>query len=136
MQHAPPPANTASAGGSGDRPPGKSFSGGKKARHLVAENAVVAGADLHLGCCMCHVIKSLLHGHGVNPAIRHVADQDEADVTRELSRYLRRRGGAALLQFPAVFVGGELFGGLDEVMGAHISGELVPKLKAARALWL
>ncbi|GER41635.1 glutaredoxin [Striga asiatica] len=134
MQHAPPPANTASAGGSGDAPPGSSDAGGKKARHLVAENAVVVFA--REDCCMCHVIKLLLHGHGVNPAIRHVSDRDETDVTRELSRYLRRRGGAALLQFPAVFVGGELFGGLDEVMGAHISGELVPKLKAAKALWL
>jgi hypothetical protein len=29
-----------------------------------------------------------------------------------------------------------LFGGLDKLMAAHISGELVPILKEAGALWL
>jgi glutaredoxin-related protein len=35
-----------------------------------------------------------------------------------------------------VFIGGNLFGGLDRIMATHISGELVPILKQARALWL
>lgn len=91
---------------------------------------------------MCHVVKLLLHGHGVNPSIVDVDEQNEAVLTNELSRIVGGGGGgdgsgnSAVPQFPAVFVGGELFGGLEDVMGAHISGELVPKLREARALWL
>jgi glutaredoxin 3 len=40
------------------------------------------------------------------------------------------------VQFPVVFVGGKLFGGLERVMATHITGELVPILKDAGALWL
>ncbi|XP_042031083.1 glutaredoxin-C9-like [Salvia splendens] len=94
-------------------------------RDLVAEKSVVVFA--RKGCCMCHVVKLLLNGHGVNPAILDVDELDEADVTQVF-------GGAP--QFPTVFVGGVLFGGLEQVMGAHISGELVPRLREARALWL
>lgn len=87
---------------------------------------------------MCHVVKLLLHGHGVNPSIVDVDEQNEAVLTNELSRIVGGdgSGNSAVPQFPAVFVGGELFGGLEDVMGAHISGELVPKLREARALWL
>ncbi|KAI3456217.1 hypothetical protein Pfo_012880 [Paulownia fortunei] len=132
---------TATAGGSAAPPPGNTNPGGdndtKSVRKLVAENAVVVFA--RKGCCMCHVVKLLLHGHGVNPIILEVDEQNEADVTNELSRFLGVQASgnpAAAPQFPAVFVGGELFGGLEEIMGAHISGELVPRLREARALWL
>ncbi|KAH7365167.1 hypothetical protein KP509_18G012200 [Ceratopteris richardii] len=40
------------------------------------------------------------------------------------------------LNVPAVFVGGMLLGGLQEVMSAHINGSLIPLLKDAGALWL
>ncbi|KAH6773662.1 Thioredoxin superfamily protein [Perilla frutescens var. hirtella] len=109
---------------------GESAGGPVNVRKLVAEKAVVVFA--RKGCCMCHVVKLLLNGHGVNPTILDVDDQNEGDVTNELSRI----GVGAAPQFPAVFVGGELFGGLEQVMGAHISGELVPRLREARALWL
>lgn len=107
------------------------MAGAANVRKLVAENAVVVFA--RKGCCMCHVVKLLLNGHGVNPTVLDVDEQNEGDVTNELSRIV---GGADAPQFPAVFVGGELFGGLEQVMGAHISGELVPRLRKARALWL
>ncbi|KAL6542815.1 hypothetical protein OROHE_010335 [Orobanche hederae] len=107
------------------------FSDATNVRELVTENAVVVFA--RRGCCMCHVVKVLLHGHGVNPSIFDVGEQYEADVTNKLSEIT---GDASARQFPAVFVGGELFGGLDEIMGAHISGELVPRLREAGALWL
>ncbi|KAK4439990.1 Monothiol glutaredoxin-S13 [Sesamum alatum] len=124
----------ASPGGSAAAPPGNSSSGGdtKSVRKLVAENAVVVFA--RKGCCMCHVVKLLLHGHGVSPTIVPVDEQNEADVITEISEINSAASAAA--QFPAVFVGGELFGGLEEIMGAHISGELVPRLREARALWL
>ncbi|XP_073157604.1 glutaredoxin-C9-like [Henckelia pumila] len=105
-------------------------------RKLVAENAVVVFA--RKGCCMCHVIKLLLHGHGVKPTVFDVDEQNEAAVTSELFKILGagKSAAAADQQLPAAFVGGKLIGGLEKVMGAHISGELVPKLKEARALWL
>ncbi|KAH6775241.1 hypothetical protein C2S52_012802 [Perilla frutescens var. hirtella] len=141
MQEAIPYRNWLSTvsigGGSSTPPPANANSGGeaaisdaKRVRQLVAENAVVVFA--RRGCCMCHVVKLLLHGHGVNPSIFDVDEQNEGEVTDELSKII----AAAAPQFPAVFVGGELFGGLEKIMGAHISGELVPRLREARALWL
>ncbi|KAK4399164.1 Monothiol glutaredoxin-S13 [Sesamum angolense] len=65
----------ASPGGSAATQPPNSSSGEdtKSVRNLVAENAVVVFA--RKGCCMCHVVKLLLHGHGVSPTIVHVDDQ-------------------------------------------------------------
>ncbi|KAL8032535.1 hypothetical protein ABFX02_13G102600 [Erythranthe guttata] len=127
------------AGGSAAPPPENSNS---TVRELVAENSVVVFA--RKGCCMCHVVKLLLHGHGVNPTIVDIDEQNEAGIKNDLSRILgggavdgaNSGNSAAVPQFPAVFMGGELFGGLEEIMGAHISGELVPRLREARALWL
>ncbi|XP_008225159.1 PREDICTED: glutaredoxin-C9-like [Prunus mume] len=100
---------------------------------LVSENAVtVVGRR---GCCMCHVVKRLLLGHGVNPTVFEVDEDDESNVVVEL-RKLIGEGQEDWPQFPAVFVGGKLFGGLERVMATHISGELVPVLKQAGALWL
>ncbi|TQE01076.1 hypothetical protein C1H46_013353 [Malus baccata] len=100
---------------------------------MVSENAVtVVGRR---GCCMCHVVKRLLLGHGVNPTVFEVDEEDETGVVVELRRLI----GADQEdwpQFPVVFVGGKLFGGLERVMATHITGELVPVLKQAGALWL
>ena len=94
----------------------------EEVRRAVAECPVlVVGVR---GCCLSHVVKRLLQGLGVNPAVHEVAGA-EAD--------LAAAGVAAL---PAVFVGGRLLGGLDRLMAAHISGDLVPILKDAGALWL
>ncbi|KAL5202733.1 hypothetical protein ABZP36_013685 [Zizania latifolia] len=97
--------------------------GGKEVRRAVAECPVlVVGRS---GCCLSHVVKRLLQGLGVNLAVHEVAG--EADLSRVVD------GDVAL---PAVFVGGRLLGGLDRLMAVHISGELVPILKEAGALWL
>lgn len=104
---------------------------------LVSENAVIAFGLR--GCCMCHVVKQLLLGLGVNPTICFVDEEDEAAVIDELSRIAGVVDGEdnnGKVQFPAVFVGGKLFGGLERVMATHITGELVPMLREARALWL
>ncbi|KAF8032156.1 LOW QUALITY PROTEIN: hypothetical protein BT93_D1167 [Corymbia citriodora subsp. variegata] len=107
----------------------------------VAENAVIVIG--RRGCCMCHVAKKLLLGLGVNPGVYEVDDADEGVVVKELKSMIGadgKDGGDAgddqKLQFPAVFVGGRLFGGLEKVMATHISGELVPILREAGALWL
>ncbi|KAL8460536.1 hypothetical protein ACS0TY_032171 [Phlomoides rotata] len=108
-----------SPGGSAATPPGDRNSGGDAVagavnlRKLVAENAVVVFA--RKGCCMCHVVKLLLNGHGVNPVILDVDEQNEGDVTAELTGILSSGGGDVAPQFPAVFVGGEMFGGLEQI---------------------
>ncbi|XP_050213021.1 glutaredoxin-C9 [Mercurialis annua] len=103
---------------------------------LVLENSVIVFGKR--GCCMCHVVKRLLLGLGVNPAVFEVDEKEEAAVIDELSNVNggRKREDGGKVQFPVVFVGGKLFGGLERVMATHISGELVPILKDVGALWL
>ncbi|KAA8515205.1 hypothetical protein F0562_018384 [Nyssa sinensis] len=87
---------------------------------LVSEKAVIVFG--RSGCCMCHVVKRLLLGHGVNPAIYEVDEQDEAALIDQLSGIIGvEEGKDGRPQFPAVFVGGKLFGGLERVMATHIS---------------
>lgn len=100
---------------------------------LVSENAVMVFGQR--GCCMCHVVKLLLLGLGVNPTISDVDEADVAKVISELST-ISAAGEDQLIEFPVVYVGGKLFGGLDRLMSKHITGELVPILKQANALWL
>ncbi|KAI4999606.1 hypothetical protein ZWY2020_004195 [Hordeum vulgare] len=91
----------------------------------VSESPVVVVG--RRACCLTHVVKRLLQGLGVNPAVHEVADE------AALAGVVPDGGEAAL---PTVFVGGKLLGGLDRLMAVHISGELVPILKKAGALWL
>ncbi|KAK6777266.1 hypothetical protein RDI58_023983 [Solanum bulbocastanum] len=104
----------------------------------ISENAIIVVALR--GCCMCHVVKNLLLGLGVNPMIFEVNNEDEDDVKKELSIIVggggTGGGGGTTMAFPAVFVGGNLFGGVERVISTHISGELVPILKDVGALWL
>lgn len=102
-------------------------------RSLVSENAVIVFG--RRGCCMSHVVKRLLLGLGVNPAVYEVDEKDDVRVVEELE-LIGNGKDRVKVQFPAVFIGGSLFGGLDRLMATHISGELVPILKQAGALWL
>ncbi|XP_078431521.1 thioredoxin superfamily protein [Wolffia australiana] len=96
-------------------------------KSLVEENPVLILS--RAGCCMCHAVKRLLQGLGVNPVVCELADaRDAAALMAELA--------APPPQLPAVFIGGRFVGGLDRLMAVHISGDLVPSLKAAGALWL
>ena len=95
-------------------------------RRAVAESLVLVVG--RRGCYLSHVVKQLLQGLGVNPAVHEVAD--EAELATAVT------GDEAVVALPAVFVGGRLLGGLDRLMAVHISGELVPILKDAGALWL
>ncbi|CAA6657895.1 unnamed protein product [Spirodela intermedia] len=114
----------------------------ERVRRLAAGNAVVVFSLS--GCCMCHVVKRLLLGLGVGPAIY------ELDIEKggtEIQAVLRSIFSATASSssaasptptpvLPAVFVGGKLVGGLEAVMACHISGTLIPLLKEAGALWL
>lgn len=103
---------------------------------LVSENSIAIFGKR--GCCMCHVVKKLLLGLGVNPPVFEVEEKEEDYVIKALSMINGDKGGkdADQVQFPVVFVGGKLFGGLERIMASHITGELVPILKDAGALWL
>ncbi|KAM7277072.1 hypothetical protein ACFE04_018938 [Oxalis oulophora] len=103
--------------------------GSTNVHKLVSENAVIVFT--RKGCCMGHVVKRLLLCLGVNPPIYEVEEEEEVRVIDEIGKKMDDGD-----QFPVVFIGGELFGGLDKVMATHISGELVPLLKQAGALWL
>ncbi|URD91790.1 Glutaredoxin [Musa troglodytarum] len=94
---------------------------------MVAENPVVVVG--RRGCCMVDVARRLLLGLGVNPMVREIGE-DAAAV--EGAGGDRPRSP----KLPVVFVGGRLLGGLDRLVTAHITGDLVPILKDAGALWL
>ncbi|CAI9761691.1 unnamed protein product [Fraxinus pennsylvanica] len=83
-------------------------------------------------CCMCHAVKRLFCGMGVNPSV-HEIDQDPNG--KEIERALMTLLGSPSAM-PVVFIGGKLVGTMDRVMASHINGTLVPLLKDAGALWL
>ncbi|CAH9060176.1 unnamed protein product [Cuscuta europaea] len=103
---------------------------------IVSENAIIVFG--RRGCSMCYVVRQLLLGLGANPTIYNVDEEDEVPVIDQISRFISRTEHHAvqLQPLPAVFIGGKFFGGLDDVMAAHISGDLVPQLIKAGALWL
>ncbi|KAK4787566.1 hypothetical protein SAY86_011399 [Trapa natans] len=118
-----------------------STSAGRISGVMTVEAAVSGNAVIvfgRIGCCMCHVTRRLLLGQGVNPTVFEVDEKDEASLVEELTRIagVNAASGGFSLQFPVVFFGGKMFGGLEKVMGAHISGDLVPILREAGALWL
>ncbi|XP_021726538.1 glutaredoxin-C9-like [Chenopodium quinoa] len=111
---------------------------GNTMESLVKENPVIVFGKR--GCCMCHVVRKLLLGLGVNPPVFEIdsSNANESLLINSLSKFVVNNNNNSVntLQFPLVFVGGELFGGLEKVMATHLSGELVPILKQAGALWL
>ncbi|XP_047318147.1 monothiol glutaredoxin-S2-like [Impatiens glandulifera] len=96
---------------------------------MVAERPVVIFSKST--CCMCYSVKTLFSEFGVNPAIHEL---DEIPRGREIEQALTRLGCNP--SFPAVFIGGELVGGANEVMTLHLKRSLIPMLKRAGALWL
>ncbi|KAL2959426.1 hypothetical protein AAZX31_18G266600 [Glycine max] len=102
----------------------------ERVARLASQSAVVIFSVS--SCCMCHAMKRLFCGMGVNPTV-HELDQDPKGKDME-SALMRLLGiGTAV---PVVFIGGKLVGSMDRVLAFHISGTLVPLLKQAGALWL
>ncbi|PSS35310.1 Glutaredoxin-C5 like [Actinidia chinensis var. chinensis] len=102
----------------------------QRIERMASENAVVIFSVST--CCMCHAIKRLFCGMGVNPTVYEL---DEDPNGNDLEEALIRLLGASSA-VPVVFVGGKLVGAMDRVMASHINGSLVPLLKEAGALWL
>ncbi|KAL1335596.1 hypothetical protein HN51_030080 [Arachis hypogaea] len=96
---------------------------------MASERAVVIFSKS--SCCMCHTIKTLLCDFGVNPAVHEL---DEIPRGRDVEQALSRLGCNPSV--PAVFIGGELVGGANEVMSLHLNRSLIPMLKRAGALWV
>jgi glutaredoxin 3 len=80
---------------------------------------------------MCHSIKTLLNDFGVNPAVYEL---DEIQRGRDIEQALARLGCSPSV--PAVFIGGELVGGANEVMSLHLKRSLIPMLRRAGAIWV
>lgn len=113
--------------------PVRSIEGGdplERVVKLASESAVVIFSIS--SCCMCHAVKRLFCGMGVNPTVYEL-DQDPRG--KEIEWALTRLLGNSTA-VPVVFIGGKLIGAMDRVMACHINGTLVPLLKEAGALWL
>lgn len=103
----------------------------ERIERVASENAVVIFSMS--SCCMCHAMKRLFCGMGVNPSVYEL---DEDPRGKDMEMALNRLLGGRSATVPVVFVGGKLVGAMDRVMASHISGNLVPLLKQAGALWL
>lgn len=102
----------------------------ERVARLASKSAVVIFSLS--SCCMCHAVKRLFCGMGVNPTVYEL-DQDPRGKEIEMA-LMRLLGNSSAV--PVVFIGGKLIGAMDRVMASHINGSLVPLLKEAGALWL
>lgn len=96
---------------------------------LVSDRPVVVFSKN--SCCMSHSIKTLLCGFGVNPTVYEL---DELPRGKEIEQALVQIGCNPAV--PAMFIGGELIGGANEVMSLHLKRNLIPMLRRAGALWV
>ncbi|KAJ7526551.1 hypothetical protein O6H91_16G011700 [Diphasiastrum complanatum] len=97
---------------------------------VISEKAVVVFSVST--CCICHAVKRLLSSLGVSPAVYELdQERDGPDIEAALQKLT-----ACSQALPAVYIGSQYLGGLDQLIAAHICGALVPQLKEAGALWL
>ncbi|TVU17075.1 hypothetical protein EJB05_33087, partial [Eragrostis curvula] len=89
---------------------------------LVRESPAVIFA--RRGCCMCHVMRRLLAAVGAHATVIELEEPAEEAAA----------SAAAAAAVPALFLGGAPVGGLDGLMGLHLSGRLVPRLREVGAL--
>uniref|UniRef100_A0A6V7QRQ2 Glutaredoxin domain-containing protein n=1 Tax=Ananas comosus var. bracteatus TaxID=296719 RepID=A0A6V7QRQ2_ANACO len=83
-------------------------------------------------CCMCHTATRLFCELGVNPTVYELdKDSKGKEMEKELVKLMGRSPPV-----PAVFIGGKLIGSTDKIMSLHLSGNLVPLLRSAGAIWL
>ncbi|KAM7276737.1 hypothetical protein ACFE04_018603 [Oxalis oulophora] len=82
-------------------------------------------------CCMSHTIQALLLGFGANPTIYEL---DEIPNGTQIERALQQLGCQP--NAPAVFIGGQLVGGPNQITTLHLQTRLVPLLKQAGAIWM
>ena len=106
-------------------------------RRIVESSVVVVVG--RRGCCMSYVAKKLLQELRANPMMSEISEgfAEKMTLMDKIAKILSEDDRTLVpLMFPLVFIGGKLVGGLDKLITIHISGELVPMLKIASALWL
>ncbi|XP_071705299.1 monothiol glutaredoxin-S4-like [Rutidosis leptorrhynchoides] len=100
-----------------------------RVKRMVSERHVVIFSKS--SCILSHtIIKSLYSDFGVNPTVYEL---DEISRGREIEQALCGLGCSTV---PAVFVGGELVGGANEIMSLQLKMGLKPMLIKAGALWV
>ncbi|KAH7681630.1 Glutaredoxin and related proteins protein [Dioscorea alata] len=90
-------------------------------------------------CYMSYVAQRLLEGLKAYPTMYEVSEVFVARMTliRNLGRILSENDKTLVApMFLVVFIGGKLLGGLDRLIAIHVTGKLIPMLKAAGAIWL
>jgi glutaredoxin 3 len=81
---------------------------------------------------MCHTVMRLFRELGVNPTVVELDEEPRGEeMAQALARLLGRNPAV-----PAVFIGGRLTGSTDKIMSLHLSGNLVPLLRNAGAIWV
>ncbi|GAA0156765.1 hypothetical protein Leryth_019121 [Lithospermum erythrorhizon] len=101
----------------------------ERVSRMISERPVVIFSKS--SCPMCYTIKSLISDFGVNPTVYEL---DEIPRGPEIEQALTKFGCNPTA--PAVFIGGELVGGENEVMSLHLQRSLKPMLRRAGALWV
>ncbi|KAM7277054.1 hypothetical protein ACFE04_018920 [Oxalis oulophora] len=96
---------------------------------MVADRPVVIFS--RSTCCMSHTIKALLLGFGANPTIYEL---DEIPNGKQIEKALQQLGCQPSV--PAMFIGGQLVGGANQITTLHLQNRLVPLLKRAGAIWM
>ena len=95
---------------------------------MVSERPVVIFSKS--SCILSHTVKSLFNDFGVNPVVYEL---DEIPRGQEVEQVLTALGCGMV---PAVFIGGELVGGTNEIMSLQLKRVLKPMLIRAGALWV
>ncbi|KAF0915985.1 hypothetical protein E2562_000618 [Oryza meyeriana var. granulata] len=106
-------------------PAGEEEAPAERVGRLVRESPVVVFA--RRGCYMAHVMKRLLAAVGAHATVIELEGAAE-----ELAGAAEAAAAGASL--PALFVGGAPVGGLEGLMGLHLSGHLVPRLREVGAI--
>ncbi|CAM0880202.1 unnamed protein product [Alopecurus aequalis] len=105
-------------------PAGEEEAPAERFGRFVRESPVVIFA--RRGCYMAHVMKSLLAAVGAHATVIELEGAAEELAAAE--------AGGQNAAVPALFVGGAPVGGLEGLMGLHLSGRLVPRLREVGAL--
>ncbi|KAD5508131.1 hypothetical protein E3N88_15834 [Mikania micrantha] len=98
-----------------------------RVKRMVSDRPLVVFSKS--SCILSHSIKSLFNDFGVNPTVYEL---DEMARGREIEQAL---AGVVCGSVPAVFIGGELVGGTNEIMSLQLKSALKPMLIRAGALW-
>ncbi|CAI0446079.1 unnamed protein product [Linum tenue] len=101
----------------------------EKVMGLASDNGVVIFSKS--SCCMCYAVSMLFQGIGVKPVMYDI-DQDPQG--REMEKALMKLAGTTAGPVPAVFIGGKFMGSTNDIMSAHLSGQLLHMLKPYHSL--